>query len=246
MASVCAFLLLPANFAAAEEIEQAPETLVSPSESNEGELDYLMLADSFVTVERIPSDRLDTPANVIIITESQIAANHYKNIKEAIAHVNGAYVWNLNGSDRRVILVDGHRANFSPPMPTIERIEIIKGGMSALYGSEAVGGVINIITKKGTAEQTTLAFATGSWHTHEYQIMNEGNSGKFSWLVFGGMLDSRPFKFKDNGYDVQHISELTSDNDQNNVFLKLSNRINDNNSVDISFQHYTNRNNKYG
>src|SRR5690606_28676278 len=71
-------------------------------------------------------------------------------------------------SDYTLILIDGRRQNaagnvtpngfnetstsFMPPMSAIERIEVIRGPMSTLYGSDAMGGVVNIITKKVAGE----------------------------------------------------------------------------------------------
>lgn len=64
----------------------------------------------------------------------------------------------INGDERVLILVDGRRVNLGssgnysadwlPPVNAIERIEVLKGAGSALYGTDAVGGVINIITKR--------------------------------------------------------------------------------------------------
>ena len=87
VASALAFLVLPTNFAAAEEVDT--EELVLPSESNEGELKYGELVDYFVTAERIPTHRMDTPANVTVITAAEIEANHYQDLAEALSHVNG-------------------------------------------------------------------------------------------------------------------------------------------------------------
>lgn len=47
----------------------------------------------------------------------------------------------------------GTEANFLPPMEAIERIEVIRGPMSSLYGSDAIGGVVNVITKNRTAQR---------------------------------------------------------------------------------------------
>jgi hypothetical protein len=64
----------------------------------------------------------------------------------------------LNGDSRVLVLIDGRRVNIAssgnysadwlPPIDTIERIEVLKGAGSALYGTDAVGGVINVILKK--------------------------------------------------------------------------------------------------
>ena len=85
-----------------------------------------------------------------------------------------------------VFLIDGMRVNtngiissrFEPStmvnMDNVERIEILKGSASTLYGSDAAGGVVNIITKKlGKAEQkTTISMMSGSFNTSQYGVMN--------------------------------------------------------------------------
>ncbi|MBQ9479780.1 MAG: TonB-dependent receptor plug domain-containing protein, partial [Selenomonadaceae bacterium] len=135
--------------AEAADVVDEDETLVEP-EVNEDSLKYLLLVDSFETAERIPTRRLSTPAEVVVVTADEIDANHYQSVSEALSHVNsivasnGIGVGSLNGNDRILTLVDGRRSFMYPPIKAIERIEIVKGGGSALYGSDAVGGVINI------------------------------------------------------------------------------------------------------
>jgi vitamin B12 transporter len=115
---------------------------------------------------------------MLAVVDSKTIANRgYKNVVEAMRDVPGAYVSSsgtygyertirLNGDERVLVLVDGKRVNINmgtmgratfdantlPPVDSIERIEIVKGGGSALYGSDAVGGVVNVITKKSQSE----------------------------------------------------------------------------------------------
>ena len=150
------------------------EEMAVDAEVNEDSLKYLLLVDSFETAERIPTRRLATPADVTVITADEISANHYQSIPEALSHITGLISGNglfgdnafpgaiVNGSDRVLMLVNGRRTFMYPPMKAIERIEIVKGGGSALYGSDAVGGVINVITKRGDHNETTLDVNLGS------------------------------------------------------------------------------------
>ncbi len=152
--------------------------------------DAYTMDDVIVTAERVPTSRMDTPANVSVITAEEIEANHYGSVAEALEHVNGVFVSGggssnneevrINGDERVVIMVDGRRINNDQgsmtrasanlesiaSMKNIERIEVVKGGGSALYGSDVVGGVINIITKKGDSLRTTLDVNAGSWGTY--------------------------------------------------------------------------------
>lgn len=206
-------------------------------------MQYGELVDYFVTAEKIPTHRMDTPANVTVITAADIEANHYQDIYEALNHVNGVVAtagYNdavyLNGDDRVVILIDGHRAQLAavPSMKNIEKIEIVKGGGSALYGSSAVGGVINIITKKGSRNETTLDLNTGSWKTHNYELTNQGTAGNFSWFLTGGLQ-------KQNHYDYKNASgkntQPGSDYSNNSFSLRLDNRFDDSNSLTLNVLH---------
>lgn len=82
-------------------------------------------------------------------------------------------------------------------MKMIERIEIIKGGNSALYGSDTVGGVVNIITKKGRRNETTIDINKAFRQSHRYgtEISNQGVNGRFGYFVTGAFRES-------SGYNI--------------------------------------------
>ena len=63
----------------------------------------------------------------------------------------------------------------------IESIEVVRGPASSLYGSGAIGGTINIITKEGTTEipTTTITGRYGTWQTHIYELTNSAKIDKF-------------------------------------------------------------------
>lgn len=127
-----------------------------------------------VTAARTEEKQIDTNASVSVVTSKQIAQKHFNDVSEALRAVPGVVLGNysasgqnyssnkvfINGSSNVVILVDGMRRNTNgvsgsavnlgtlTDMASIERIEVLKGSASTLYGSDAQGGVINIITKK--------------------------------------------------------------------------------------------------
>ena len=123
----------------------------------------------------------NAPASISVVTRQELETKNFRDLAEALQGVEGIDVMGGTGktggldisirgmpSDYTLILIDGRRQNvagdvtpngfgaaltsFMPPMSAIERIEVIRGPMSTLYGSDAMGGVINIITRKVSKE----------------------------------------------------------------------------------------------
>ncbi|MFI3036942.1 catecholate siderophore receptor CirA [Atlantibacter hermannii] len=114
----------------------------------------------------------DAPASISVITQQDLQRKPVQNLKEVLKEVPGVQLTN-EGDNRQgvsirglsssytLILVDGKRVNSRNavfrhndfdlnwiPVDAIERIEVVRGPMSSLYGSDALGGVVNIITRK--------------------------------------------------------------------------------------------------
>lgn len=115
----------------------------------------------------------------------------------------------INGDTRVIILVDGRRVDNAAStrvgsntksgtkstgvnldqvtnMENVDKIEVIKGPGASVYGSDATGGVINIITRKGGLKNVgSIDLSTGSWHKHKYAISYSGSAGEDnSWHYF--------------------------------------------------------------
>lgn len=139
------------------------------------------LADTVVTASGFEQKITDAPASISVISQEDLQRKRYGNLAQALEDVEGIDVRQGTGktgglnisirgmpSQYTLILIDGRRQNaagnvtpngfnetstsFMPPMSAIERIEVIRGPMSTLYGSDAMGGVVNIITKKVSSE----------------------------------------------------------------------------------------------
>ncbi|WP_372020204.1 TonB-dependent receptor domain-containing protein [Tistrella mobilis] len=136
----------------------------------------VVLPDMLVTTTAAGYEQklVDAPASVTVIPREELEKRPFRSLSDAVRHVEGV---NVVGGDKGsisirgmeaghvLILVDGKRQetsaanpkganaeglaqNWIPPLEAIERIEVVRGPMSTLYGSEAMGGVINVITRK--------------------------------------------------------------------------------------------------
>ncbi|RYJ62294.1 TonB-dependent receptor domain-containing protein [Pseudomonas songnenensis] len=141
------------------------------------------LNDTVVSASGFEQKITEAPASISVISREELQQKRYNNLAQALGDVEGIDIGQGTGktgglnisirgmpSQYTLILIDGRRQNaagnvtpngfnetstsFMPPLSAIERIEVIRGPMSTLYGSDAMGGVINIITRKVAKEWT--------------------------------------------------------------------------------------------
>ena len=117
----------------------------------------------------------------------------------------------LNGDERVLVLVNGRRVNFDvgtmsrasydlnqiPDVSLIERIEVVKGHGGALYGSDAVGGVVNIITKKMDHSYGKVSMGFGSQQARDAKAMYTIKEGKTGVMVAASKYKQGYYKYKD-------------------------------------------------
>ena len=139
------------------------------------------LPDVVVTATRVPTPAENVPAGVTVITRADIEAHGYNTLAEALSEVPGLHVSPSGGpggltsvfirgtnSSHVLVLRDGmpitdasdedgaFRFGYDT-VSDIGRIEIIRGPMASLYGSGAIGGVINLISRRGPNQASTGA-----------------------------------------------------------------------------------------
>lgn len=154
----------------------------------------------------------------------------------------------LNGDERVLVLVDGRRMNLGssgnssadwlPPVNAIERIEVLKGGGSALYGTDAVGGVINVIMKKGSdiGNHVTVKAAGGSWNAEQYAISASGSNDSGLGLIVSATKERRgEYKFKNANGKSQLLKN--SGYDDTGVIVKLDQKVGEDNRIGVNFEH---------
>lgn len=131
------------------------------------------LKEVVVTATGFEQEVVDAPASITVIGQEELKKRPFRDLTDALRDVEGVtitgtasekdiFIRGLPGA-YTLILVDGKRQStrdartngnsgfeqsYIPPLEAIERIEVVRGPMSSLYGSDAMGGVINIITKK--------------------------------------------------------------------------------------------------
>lgn len=172
-------------------------------------------ANVVVTANRIETPKSQVGASVTVITADDMKKAGVKEVQGALRTVAGVAAAQSGsfgstasvflrglGSSRVLVMIDGvavnsaatsdHAFDFAHlPVDGIERIEVIRGPQSTLYGSDAMSGVINIITKKGKgAQQTSLSLEGGSYATFRGVIDTAGRFGDVSYMVSGSHLRS--------------------------------------------------------
>ena len=171
------------------------------------------------TKTETPQERLG--ASVTVLTGEEMDQKNYPTLEEALRHVPGVEIQRSGGLGKTTsirirgasaqqvqVMVDGMRVK-SPTLgqteltdislDAIDRIEIVRGPQSTLHGADAIGGVVNIITKKGEGPPAaTVRLEGGSFETYREQATVSGAWKSFSYTVSGSHYDTRGFLRNDD------------------------------------------------
>jgi iron complex outermembrane receptor protein len=202
------------------------------------------LEEVVVTATRDVEEVRKIPANVTVITRKEIERSNAQVVVDVLRDEVGVVVRDFYGNGKAasvdvrgfgetaplntLVLVDGRRVNeidlsgtdwTQIPLDQIERIEIVRGSGSVLYGDNAVGGVINIITKKPEkAFSAQAGIALGSYHFNKENGSVGGKWGplgailNFGYNATEGYRDNGWFRAKDIG------GKITYDANENIAF----------------------------
>ncbi len=185
----------------------APSAPAQDARSELPELAETVVEGLVVTPAPVGLPEEDAPAKVTVITEKEIQETGAENLDQVFRDISEAVIVgdslyqgvkpqvNLRGvpdQSRTMVMVDGVPLNaawlgriewWMIPVESVERIEVVYGPMSALYGSAAMGGVINVITKPPTEPSVTLLKGNGgsldSWTTVVTQSEKHGSFGYY-------------------------------------------------------------------
>lgn len=214
-----------------------------------------------VTANRMALLDLDTPAAMDVITDKDIMNSGAKNAFDAVNMVPGITSFsygasgleygamdsrvNIRGLERgSLILVNGVPMNLngkgglsSIPTGSIARIEVLKGAASALYGSDAMSGVVNVITKTPTKEGGSATIGVGNMGSQTYKI----NYGTPRFLIgiergfFGKQDPSTPVR-TDSVSHPRGYEYYTARDKGNSIGIFMSGKLSD--KVTLNFSRF--------
>lgn len=160
-----------------------------------------------------PLSRLAASASVF--TDTDLAARQAETVAEMLRAVPGLVVASNGGrgsvtsvftrggeSDFTLVLVDGLRQNdfggahdFGHlPIADVERVEVVRGAQSALFGSDAIGGVVHLVTRRGGRARWDALAEGGHFGTTRLSGSAAGSRGRLSWGVAGERLESAGYE----------------------------------------------------
>jgi len=188
-----------------------------------------------VTANRVATPEDEVGSAISVITEEQLADRQDTVVSDILRDVPGVSVTRSGGlgsatevrirgaeTDQTLVLIDGIEAN-DPSFASVfdfghlltsgvERIEVLRGPQSAMWGSDAVGGVINIITKRGTGPiGATASYEAGRYNTHQFIANLSGAGETYDFSLNGTRLKTDGFSaapegVEDDGYDNTTVS----------------------------------------
>ena len=186
-----------------------------------GEQKAFRMDEVVVTATRDAQEVRKVPANVTVITADDIQKSGATNVPEVLNGLAGIHVTSYSGNAsqaivdmrgfgteagylRNVVLLDGRRLNrpdiagvnwLEIPLSEIERIEVVRGANSVLYGDSAIAGSINIITKRGEGKpKGDVSFIGGSYNTYNGRAGIRGSADKVYYTLSGEGLTTSGYR----------------------------------------------------
>lgn len=217
------------------------------------------MEETVVTASRIEEALQRAPDSVTVVTETEIKEKGRKSVIEVLQDVPGVVV-SRNGSfggtasiymrgtsnAHTLVMIDGVRVGDSMATDgklsmsdlstdNIERIEIVRGAQSVLYGSDAIGGVINIITKKGEGKRVfTFSSETGSYESFREKVGVSGGTNSVSYSASVERYDTQGVSKAEEelpGIDEEDYYNRT------NVSARISGDLSDTVAVGFAVRH---------
>ena len=228
LSTITSFVLIQNSFANTA-LEDVTVTTATKTEKNIDGVSASVIVITQKDIEKISASTLKDVFEKIPSINAQFGRfPHPSSASKASVSIRGA------GANGTLILIDGKRLSGETegpyelnriPAAMIERIEIVKGSMSTLYGSDAIGGVINIITKKVDKNSSTLDVKYGQNGHGEAKEKNvnfttSGTKEDIKYKLFGSIIDTSSYS-KNKSYTQVATNPTTGAvlvaNPQNNI-----------------------------
>lgn len=165
-----------------------------------------------ITASRTEQKLDETLASVTVVTRQELERSQARSLDEILRNYAGIHTVQTGGygkstnvyirgtnSSHVLVLVDGVRAASSTlgifswenfPLDNIERIEIVRGPRASLYGSDAIGGVVHIFTRRAT--NTHYRVAAGNHRTGEFEV-GTGGGDRWKYSLNAGVLNTEGY-----------------------------------------------------
>ncbi|OHC30078.1 MAG: TonB-dependent receptor [Pseudomonadales bacterium RIFCSPHIGHO2_02_FULL_60_43] len=228
------------------------------------------LEDSIVTASQTAHSQLSVPASASVITRAELEKMPVYDLADAVKRLPGVHINTSSAygrkeikirgmdSDYTLLLVNGRRINSrdaltsnyandfdlsSIPMAAVERIEVIRGPMSSLYGADALGGVVNVILRQPTN-------STEAGVAYSYEHPTKGDNGDrhiSSGYLSGALIDDKLLgnliveSTDQAAWQTDKLSlkgtDATEKRQGANVLGSLSWLLDEQQSIDLDFSH---------
>ena len=221
----------------------------------------LKTSDVFVTATRTPISKNNVIADVTTISPEEIERAGSSSLPELLQRQPGVEISNLGGpgkvstlslrgtsSTHSIVLIDGMRvgaatSGFSAiehiPLSQIEKIEILRGPASSLYGQDAIGGVIQIFTKKGIdGFKPYVGIGYGSNNTSNFQSGIRGGNNQTTYAINFAAMNTDGFSafIPNPSNTVANAANLDKDGYKNySLSSSLNHKINQDYEIDFQY-----------
>jgi vitamin B12 transporter len=210
-----------------------------------------------VTASRLEEPLEETTSDVIVVTREDIEKTNVEFVIDALRRVSDLNIAQNGGkgktaslllrgasSNQTLVMIDGVKVKSTTTadfdlsglmVDDIERIEIVKGPQSTMYGSEAMAGVIHIITKKGEGKpKAEFSFEGGSFATYNPAVTVSGAIGAFDYRVTGSYYESEGISAAKGGTERDGYLNAA-------VSGKVGIKLGDSAEVELTGKHYYDR-----